>query len=442
MPASPFYHRDHDRDAATITLAASDMSLRDHSPLYSFDEYIRFEPMISEPDTMIFGLDLDDPLQHEQPKSPFAHMMQQYPNTMSSIPFPGSPESTTSQLDPALSGHTRRFDSTFSNSSGYFPPSSPEFNESTLYSNWITDPDGTHASSSVPIPIPAGHAQPAQSSMSSSFAAFSENSSIFPDVSPFSPTTAFAALQPLPLSPPEDTVMTEQLRMDASGPLSSASYGLDAAAAAAAPAWASQLWDAPPTAPPAGIPMAIAPLSEDNFATQRPRIPLRRGTPVSQLFQSSSAPSVSHARPPPLLVPAQARPYTTRRSESISEYDDRDGTVRKKRPPVEDEGESHLGREKRSESRECGPSPIQSPRAHVILTDAYVNAAPLKPVLRPPKLAPSAWQLYFTDWIQRHQASSHKKLNVAQAAKEAGQEYARLSNDQKEVRPFSRADPR
>lgn len=62
-------------------------------------------------------------------------------------------------------------------------------------------------------------------------------------------------------------------------------------------------------------------------------------------------------------------------------------------------------------------------------------AAPLKSVLRPPKLAPSAWQLYFTDWIQRHQASSHKKLNVAQAAKEAGQEYARLSAEQKEVRP-------
>ena len=66
----------------------------------------------------------------------------------------------------------------------------------------------------------------------------------------------------------------------------------------------------------------------------------------------------------------------------------------------------------------------------------------MKSVLRPPKLAPSAWQLYFTDWIQRHQASSHKKLNVAQAAKEAGQEYAKLSADEKEVRPSSQADPR
>jgi hypothetical protein len=57
----------------------------------------------------------------------------------------------------------------------------------------------------------------------------------------------------------------------------------------------------------------------------------------------------------------------------------------------------------------------------------------LKSVLRPPKLAPSAWQLYFTDWIQKQQASGTRKLNVAQAAKEAGQEYACLSNAEKEA---------
>ena len=65
---------------------------------------------------------------------------------------------------------------------------------------------------------------------------------------------------------------------------------------------------------------------------------------------------------------------------------------------------------------------------------ASVGIAPLKSTLRPPKLAPSAWQLYFTDWIQQHQATSSKKLNVAQAAKEAGLEYARLSSEEKEVR--------
>ena len=59
--------------------------------------------------------------------------------------------------------------------------------------------------------------------------------------------------------------------------------------------------------------------------------------------------------------------------------------------------------------------------------------APLKSELKPPKLAPSTWQLYFTDWIQRHQLQSDKKLNVAQAAKEAGAEYASLTPEQKEV---------
>nr|VWP00890.1 Tetrathionate reductase subunit B (Tetrathionate reductase subunit TtrB) [Ganoderma boninense] len=405
MPASPFYHRDHERDAASITLAASDMSLRDHSPMFSFDDHMpQYDPMISDPDNMIFGLELDDAL-HPEPKSPFtwdsSHLMQY--SSMSSIPFPGSPESTTSQLDPMMPSHPRRFDSTFSTSSSFYHPSSPEYNDSALYSNWIADPDAPH-SSSVPIPIPPGHAQASQSPLSSSsFAAFSENSSIFPDVTPFSPTTAYAALQPLPLSPPEDTVMTEQLRAEVAGTISPPAnlYGTEP------PAWASHLWDPAVQMPSAGIPMTV---SEDNFATQRPRIPMRRGTPVTQLFQSSSAPSVSHARG----SLGQSRLYSTRRSESISEHDDRDATVRGKKRPVEDDETQEQGqtREKRSES------------------------PPLKSVLRPPKLAPSAWQLYFTDWIQRHQASSHKKLNVAQAAKEAGQEYARLSAEEKE--PYRR----
>ena len=62
-----------------------------------------------------------------------------------------------------------------------------------------------------------------------------------------------------------------------------------------------------------------------------------------------------------------------------------------------------------------------------------LTIVPLKSVIRPPKLAPSAWQLYFTDWIQRQQATNTRKLNVAQAAKEAGQEYAGLTVEEKEV---------
>ncbi|KAI0772136.1 hypothetical protein BD413DRAFT_475206 [Trametes elegans] len=401
MPASPFYHRDDDRDATSIALAASDMSLRDHSPMFSYDDPMQYNPVVSDSDAMIFGLELDDAFNHES-KSPLSSWNPQYPDySMSTIPFPGSPDSTTSQLEPMANGHTRRFDSTFSNSSSnYYPPSTPEFNESSLYSHWLADPDAPRTTS-VPIPIPGNAAQSPQSS--SSLAAFSENSSVFPDVTVYSPTTAYAALQPLPMSPPEDAVMMDQLRSELSGAGSPSPASLFADPHA--PSWASHLWAPPSTVPSPGGPVPIGPLStEDNFATQRQRVPVRRGTPVTQLFQSSSAPSPSHARPPLL----HARPYSTRRSESISEHDDRDATVRKKKRPVEEEGEPQPAREKRSES------------------------PPLKSTLRPPKLAPSAWQLYFTDWIQRHQASSSKKLNVAQAAKEAGQEYAKLSAEEKE----------
>lgn len=70
--------------------------------------------------------------------------------------------------------------------------------------------------------------------------------------------------------------------------------------------------------------------------------------------------------------------------------------------------------------------------ASYYITDIAVQTAPTKSALQPPKLAPSAWQLYFTDWISNHQANSDRKLNVAQAAKEAGQEYATLTEAEKE----------
>jgi hypothetical protein len=68
--------------------------------------------------------------------------------------------------------------------------------------------------------------------------------------------------------------------------------------------------------------------------------------------------------------------------------------------------------------------------------ETATDSLPAKSLLQPPKLAPSAWQLYFTDWISRHQATNTRKLNVAQAAKEAGQEYALLTDSQKD--PYKR----
>ncbi|KIK66707.1 hypothetical protein GYMLUDRAFT_157041 [Collybiopsis luxurians FD-317 M1] len=96
----------------------------------------------------------------------------------------------------------------------------------------------------------------------------------------------------------------------------------------------------------------------------------------------------------------------------LSDSDDRDATVRRRRKASNSSVEEHDK------------------------TDKLNDSVPTKSALRPPKLAPSAWQLYFTDWIQRQQASNTRKLNVAQAAKEAGQEYALLSPEEKE--PYKR----
>ncbi|KAF7352495.1 hypothetical protein MVEN_01214400 [Mycena venus] len=189
------------------------------------------------------------------------------------------------------------------------------------------------------------------------------------------------------------------------------------------PAWAAQLWDgtAGSSSSPgsgSGSRHLRTPSSPRSSARHSPlsthhssRLPMpareRRnslssglGLGMAQLFPSSSAPSV----PNPNLTQNTIRAYS-RRAEP-----------RGAAPPLAgDDTGSEVGA---GDSRAAAESP------------------PLKSVLRPPKLAPSAWQLYFTDWIQRQQANSSRKLNVAQAAKEAGQEYASLTEEEKE--PYKR----
>jgi hypothetical protein len=109
-----------------------------------------------------------------------------------------------------------------------------------------------------------------------------------------------------------------------------------------------------------------------------------------------------------------------------TEYDpDPNATVRKKKRTFSSSASTVFG---------DGNSPRSSVEPPLDAASGKEASAPLKSELKPPKLAPSTWQLYFTDWIQRHQLNSDKKLNVAQAAKEAGAEYANLTPEQKEVR--------
>ena len=350
MPLSPIFRRDRDQDALALSLAASDMSLADHSPLMAYDDY-----GLSDSTHMIF--DFDDVNNYDS--KPAWDTPHHTDYTMSStIPlFPASPESTTSELGNLSSAHLSPNDRSFVDPSlllsyNELSPPTPEYTDPSLYSHWLTDPDlnNNHHHhhlhhSSAPIDIPASHP-----STLNSFVPYSDKSSIFPDVSHLSPNTAYASLQPLPRSfspsPAGDTIMTEVLQPHLDPSLSP-------------PSWATQLWTHPPPPPSEPSPLSSIPFPaapEDPYATQRPR--LRRDIrSLSQMWQSSSAPSLSHARP------QYSRAYS-RRAESISSHqDDRDATIRtskKRRSPAVEEEEARSA-ERERETRKSLPFPFPLP---------------------------------------------------------------------------------
>ncbi|KAG0709885.1 hypothetical protein DFH29DRAFT_792463 [Suillus ampliporus] len=257
-------------------------------------------------------------------------------------------------------------------------------------SHWLNEP--VLESPTSPIPIRGATLDP-----QSSHSLFSYPNHTFTPSASFSPSE-FAAPHPLPRSLSPADVSDDYL----------SSPGLHVASISPAetslrpPPWATQLWESPQYEASTSSGRVHQPLSESPYGVKRQRFQPRRDMSAMG-FQSSSAPIHTG-------MPAMMRNYSSRRGESVSVSDDRDATVRRKKRQSTEE----LSREEKA----ADPAP------------------PLKSVLKQPKLAPSAWQLYFTDWIQRHQATSTRKLNVAQAAKEAGQEYANLTPEEKE--PYKR----
>ncbi|KAG1906943.1 uncharacterized protein F5891DRAFT_940143 [Suillus fuscotomentosus] len=256
------------------------------------------------------------------------------------------------------------------------------------FSHWLTEP--VLDSPTSPIPIRGTGPDPQSQPL------FSYPNHTFTPSASFSPSE-FAAPHQLPrsLSPADGSdgyLSSPGLRVASISP---------ADTSLRPPAWATQLWDSPQYEASTSSGRVHQPLSEHPYGVKRQRFQPRRD--MSGLgFQSSSAPIHT-------AMPSMTRNYSSRRGDSVSVSDDRDATVRRKKRLSTEE----LSRE-----------------------DKSVDSAPLKSILKQPKLAPSAWQLYFTDWIQRHQATSTRKLNVAQAAKEAGQEYANLTPEEKE--PYKR----
>ncbi|GLB34058.1 putative high mobility group protein [Lyophyllum shimeji] len=372
--------------------APIDSPMKPASPVLTFDDSSACSP--TDTDQMLFGpFDFEEFVTSTSPDpswNPFTDLDDDV-KPKPGYDYTGSPLHPNFGLDAS---HASPTDSGYFDSTGSYgmamQKSSPLPDNHLILSNWINDPELSLASSSSPIPIPSpGNV----SQTSSSFIPFPEHLH-FPQNAAFSPTE-FAALHPLPRSMSPTSSIEEQYsprqRVESISPQDTSLH---------TPSWASQLY----------VPRALRSSSSSRpsvrhsplDSTVRPRVSSLRGSVTSgQLFQPSSAPAFTE--------PSATRAYS-RRADSVSAGEDPDATVRRKKrsPPVED--------------------PV---------TQAKANPEPvLKSVLRPPKLAPSAWQLYFTDWIQKQQAFGTRKLNVAQAAKEAGQEYASLTNEEKE--PYKR----
>jgi hypothetical protein len=358
--------------------------------------------LMSPDDQMLFGpLDMDDVSFTHEAVSAFPW---DSTNETDSDIKPAYYTAGPSPLSTSYENQASPTDS-FYDPSGYLPHEDSSSLDSNLLAGWINEPELIPIPSPVaPIPI-----SPNDSHNMQPFFTFGERSH-FPQDYGLSPSE-FAALHPLPVSPSssyeDNSYVFPRQRVDSMTSISPADIS-----AVQTPEWVSGLFDN--TATPSSVSIRTpassrasvrhSPLSCDS--TQRIRI--RRGSITSShLFQSASAPSHGH-----IQQTRSTSGVASRRAESASLSDDRDATVRRRRKASTSSIEEHEKSDKANDS------------------------VPTKSALRPPKLAPSAWQLYFTDWIQRQQASSTRKLNVAQAAKEAGQEYASLSPEEKE--PYKR----
>ncbi|KIK67764.1 hypothetical protein GYMLUDRAFT_155078 [Collybiopsis luxurians FD-317 M1] len=364
-------------------------------------------PAIAQDEQMLFGpLDMDDVSFTHEPSS--------------SIPFPWdshdsdlkpsyyAPAAGPSPLSYEYMSQASPTDS-FYDPSAYLTQDDSSTLDTNLFSSWITEPELIPIPSPVaPIPI----SPTADSHNAQPFFTFGERSH-FPQDQGLSPSE-FAALHPLPISPSssyeESHVFPSRQRVDSLTSISPADIS-----AVQTPEWVSGLFVDNTATPssvsirtPASSRSSARPSLISSDSTQRIRVPRRGSITSSHIFQSASAPSHSHFQ----SQSRSASSMASRRAESVSFSDDRDATVRRRRKASNSSVEEHDK------------------------TDKLNDSVPTKSALRPPKLAPSAWQLYFTDWIQRQQASNTRKLNVAQAAKEAGQEYASLSPEEKE--PYKR----
>ena len=241
----------------------------------------------------------------------------------SSVPFPWLEDPDVKPMydlaDPSpLSmydfGHTlpSPSDSTgggYLSSGGYTPDEYRPYDNDIYSTGWMNE-----NMLSSPIPVPSSPTD----STSSSFHAF--GSSHFPADATFSPID-YAAYQPLPASVSPSSSFPDGLGFD---PQAFGSASPPEVSSMQVPNWATNLYEGPSrhTRTSSSPTNRHTPLGD---RTQRLRIPARRGSvSAGQIFQSSSAPSVS-------AVPSSmTRSYGTARTRADSPAD-AEGTIRRRR---------------------------------------------------------------------------------------------------------------
>ncbi|KAJ6614622.1 hypothetical protein B0H10DRAFT_2221186 [Mycena sp. CBHHK59/15] len=183
--------------------------------------------------------------------------------------------------------------------------------------------------------------------------------------------------------------------------------------------------------PRSGSPSSL-PFQDHHYAVPRPQI-----VSVSPDWTQASAwPAQSwdappHVKPPLDTALAATFPFPRSSSPSSSPFQDHHYAVpRQQIVSVSPDWTQALALP--AQSWDAPPplrpvfSPIPDPEEDEVQDAAHDNLDAAAP-----KVGAICVAIVFTDWIQRQQASSSRKLNVAQAAKEAGQEYARLSEEER-----------
>lgn len=159
----------------------------------------------------------------------------------------------------------------------------------------------------------------------------------------------------------------------------------------------------------------------------------------------AGSPTFAHAQPPPLVpapgslpAPQAIRPLMLAHRTSLpisipsTPYRPQQRFIQHSAPAAY--SPIRQVRERRHSTMAAGDD---APRKRKRTPDPFekekTQGPPQRSELHPPKQAPSTWQVFFADWLEDHRARNPKqRLNVAQAAKEAGQVYHNLKPEERE----------